>query len=112
MKKKLFRIWLIYFLAGAVLFTGVKYLFTFGEDVDFAETVILSVINSLIISLLMIYGSYYSFPRNKFLNKNNSAKPSFPLAGSSIIDVPQGLDFISLKNVIANRWMITFFFVL
>jgi hypothetical protein len=110
MKKKFFKIWLVYFLTGVVLFAAMKYLFciTLGKEIDFTEAIFLSVINSLLITSLLTYGHFYFFPRNKYLDTNNGAKPSFKIVGSSIIDVPQGLDFRSLKNVIAGRWMVTF----
>ena len=110
MKKKLIRIWLVYFLAGAILYAVLKYLLniTMGKDVDFMEIISTSVIYSLLFSLAIVFGSYYFFPRNKYLDRNDAAKPSFKIACSSIIDLPQGLDFSSLKNVIAEKWMITF----
>lgn len=110
MKKFLIRYWFLYFLAIWVLYMGLYILIAvvFGRDINLLEKCITGIIFAFIMSFAQIIIGYSVLPRSKYLEKNDSAKPSFKVTCSSTIDVPQGFDFDNFKNEIASNWVITF----
>jgi len=110
MKKFLIRYCLLYFLAIWVFFLGLTILIAIilGHDINLLEKCITGIIFALCMSLAQVVIAYSVLPRSKYLEKNDGAKPSFKVACSSTIDVPQGFDFDNFKNEIASNWVITF----
>ncbi len=108
--KNLFRIWLALFLAAWILYVGSVILIATirGQDIDLLEKCIFGVINAFVVSLVPIVGAYSIFPRIKYLESDDHEKPSFKVACSSVIDLPQGFDFNRLKAEISGKWLITF----
>jgi len=58
-------------------------------------------------TFLKLFG-YSFFPRSKYIESKDNAKPSFSVACSLKIDIPQGLDFNRLKSEVSKKWIITF----
>ena len=110
MKKKLFLNWMILFLTIWILYSGMTFLIrmVLGRDIDFSETIITGFFFSFLFMVFQILTIYFTLHRAKYLEINSSEKPSFKVACSSVIDLPQNLDFTCLKNEIANKWLITF----
>ena len=108
--KKLYLSWFTFILTTWVGYAGMLILVRMlrGRDIDFAEAIIVGFIVSLFFCFLQIVPIYFNIHRAKYLEINSSEKPSFKVACSSVIDVPQSLDFTLLKNEIANKWLITF----
>ena len=79
-----------------------------GRDIDFPEAIIAGFFFSFIFMVFQIAANHLTFHRAKYLEIDSSEKPSFKVACSSVIDLPQNLDFTRLKNEIANKWLITF----
>ena len=109
--KKLIRIWLLLIPAMWVFYIGVAFLVckALGHNFDLLEKGISAAIFLVIFSLGQWMGYSYSiFPRIKYLENNDIAKPSYKDACPSTVNEPQGLDFSHLKTEIADNWVITF----
>ena len=103
--------WLIYFLAAWVLYIGCSIFLAqiIGRDIDLLEKVITGLIFAFLIPLgTVVLPGFTTLSRSKYIENNDSTKPSYKTACSSIIDVPQGFDFDNFKNEIASNWVITF----
>ena len=110
--KKLIRIWLLLIPAMWVFYIGVAFLVckALGHNFDLLEKGISAAIFLVIFSLGQWMGYSYSiFPRIKYLENDDTAKPSFKDTSSSMVTISQGFDFNRLKTEIADKWMITFF---
>ena len=59
-----------------------------------------------IVSIVLL--SKYDYQYVDYLESDDTAKPTFRVACSSVIDVSKGLDFNWLKTEIADKWWITF----
>jgi len=110
MKKKLFLNWFIFFLTTWILWAGVKILIRviLGRDIDLQEAIFTGFFFPLIFMAFQIAANHLTFHRAKYLEINSNEKPTFKVACSSLINLPQNLDFTRLKNEIANNWLITF----
>ena len=113
MKKKLIRLLIMYFLVAFMSYIGMYSFFSFkrGQEFDVNVIVFKSVMPAVILSSFVAFSwsiVYPVFPRAKYLDKNDSSKPSFKIACSSLVSIPQDLDFNRLKTEIADKWMITF----
>ena len=109
MKKELFRMWLIFFPIFFVGYMGMAFLIsdTRGKEFDVLEKSIGAVILSALVPLGIIAGGLL-IPRSKYLESNDINKPSYKMAGTSVIDSPQGFDFGRLKTEISDKWVLTF----
>ena len=110
MKKILIRFWFIYFLATWILYIGLHILIAEvrGQNIDLLEKCIAGFFISIFFPSFMMLASYSVFSRSKYLENSDIEKPTFKVACSSGIEVPQGFDFNRLKNEIAYKWVITF----
>jgi len=110
MKKKFIRILLVLIFATWVSFMGIAFLVSkaHGNDFDLLEKGIVAAISSVCALLGPLIYSYNLFPRSKYLESSDIAKPSFKDVCSSVVNTPQGFDFIRLKTEIASKWVITF----
>ena len=110
---KLYRNWLVYFLIFLLMYIGIKILFSvaLGRDLDLLEISINAVVFFVVYTLLQMPSLYFGVkPRLKYLESNDSTKPSFKFICSSVVNVPQEFDFNRLKTEITgNKWLITFF---
>ena len=109
--KKLVLIWLIIIIpASWVLYMGIHILIdkSQGHSMDLLEKGILALIFSLFIPLCSMPWAFSVFPRSKYLESNDSAKPTFKVACSSEIDMPDGFDFNRLKTEISHKWIVAF----
>jgi hypothetical protein len=79
-----------------------------GQNIDILEKCIAGFFISIFLPSFMMLANYSVFPRSKYLEDKDSAKPTFKIACSSGIEVPQGFDFNRLKKEIACKWVITF----
>ena len=107
--KRLVRMWLVFFFVGWVLYMGVEIFVDMrhGHDINFVTKGIKCAIFSIILASAPLLGVYSIFPRSKYLESNDTAKPTFKVACSSVIDVPEDFDFSRLKTEIAAKWLIT-----
>ena len=109
--KKLIRIWLLLIPAMWVFYVGVTFLVckALGHNFDLLEKGISATIFLVIFSLgqWVVY-SYLVFPRIKYLENDDTAKPSFKDVCSSMVNTSQGFDFNRLKTEIADKWVVTF----
>ena len=110
MKKNLFLNGIILFLTIWILYAGTTILVrvTLGRDIDLLEIIITSFICPFIFLFFQIVLVYFNRHRERYLEINNSEKPSFKIGCSSAIDVPLNLDFTCLKNEITKKWVVTF----
>ena len=109
--KRLYFMGLTYFLVLCVLYIGIYTIFdlAFGNDTSLQAIFIKSLIfSALFVSVQILIGYYSFFPRIKYLENNDIAKPAIKNAYSSVIDLPQEVDFNRLKSKIADKWAITF----
>ena len=108
--KRLYRIWMIHSLVICILWVGILILIDInrGRDIDLVRYVISGFIFIAIIMLFRVLSYRSVFSKIKYLENNDIAKPSIKGSSSSVIDLPQGVDFSGLKKEIANKWMITF----
>ena len=108
--KKLFRIWVGIFLLGWIVYMGVEIIDSksHGQEFDIVAKGIKCAIFSIIISSAPMLGVYTIFPRSKYLESDDTAKPTFKVTCSSVIDVQEDFDFNRLKTEIASKWLITF----
>ena len=110
--KKLIRIWLLLIPAMWIIYVGMAFLVckALGHNFDILEEGISAVIFLVVFSLVhWIVYSYSVFPRIKYLENDDAAKPSFKDVCSSMVNISQEFDFNCLKAKIADKWMITFF---
>jgi len=107
---KLVRIWVVCFLLGWIVYMGVEIIGSksHGHEINLVSKGIKSAIFSAILSSAPMLGVYSIFPRSKYLESIDTAKPTFKVACSSVIDVQEDFDFSRLKTKIANKWLITF----
>ena len=108
--KKMILILIAFILVSWVLFFGVQVLVgkSLGHEIDLVEKGIMATIFSLIMPLGTWMSVYSAFPRIKYLENNDTEKPAFKVACSSVIEVPKEFDFGRLKIEISNKWLITF----
>ena len=108
--KKLFRIWVVFFLLSWVGYMGVDVIVSKsrGQEFDLITKGIKYAIFSVFISSAPMLSVYTIFPRSKYLDSNDTAKPTFKVACSSEIDIHEDFDFNRLKTEIAGKWLITF----
>jgi len=79
-----------------------------GRDINLVMYVISGFIFIAITMLFRVLSCRSVFSRIKYLESNDITRPSIKGACSSVIDLPQGVDFSDLKKEIANKWLITF----
>ena len=111
MKKKLFRMWLIFFVVTWVLYVGFQFFLwnVRGHEFILLDKCVIAVVFSFFVSSGPLVAAYYSvIPRSKYLESNDIAKPSFRVPYSSVVNMPQGFDFTCLKTKIADKWVVTF----
>ena len=65
-----------------------------GYDIDLVWEGIKAFIFMALLSLAALLGAYSVFSRLKYLEINNTTKPTFKYAISSVINIPPGVDFI------------------
>ena len=108
--KKLYWTWLVFCIGVWILYLGVQILEseTRGHDFDLLGASIRGIFMVICCSLGGLLGIYSIFPRMKYLENDNVAKPSFKVFGSFVIDMPQRINFSLLKSEIAAKWLITF----
>ena len=109
--KKLVRIWILLIPAMWISYMGLAFLISkgFGRDFDFLEKGIIAALFCIIFPLAQWIGYSYSvFPRIKYLENSDIAKPTFKDACSSTVNTHQEFDFACLKTEIAEKWIITF----
>ena len=110
--KRLVRNCFVLFFAVWVLYMGIQILDskTITHEIDWwVWKGILGAFFSVCVSFGSLFlNAYPIFPRTKYLESSNNAKPVFRIAYSSVIDIPQGFDFSHLKSEIASKWLITF----
>ena len=108
--KRLYSIWMMQFLRMLVLYVGI--LIFIGINRGFGNNLVKDVISGFIfvtiIMLFRVLSNYSAFSRIKYLENNDIGKPSIKGSCSSVIVLPQGVDFSGLKKEIANKWLITF----
>ena len=99
--KKLILISVVFILLLWVLYFGIQIIVgkSLGHDIDLVEKGIIATLFSLFLSInLAITGIPSIFPRLKYLESNDTVKPPFKIAYSSVIDVPKGFDFGHLRT--------------
>jgi len=109
--KNLIRVWLLTILAAWGLYVGLAFLIdvAFGHHFNLLEKGISAAVYVLVVSLGFWIGySYFLFPRIKYLEKRDTAQPTFENVSTSVVNTPQGFDFGLLKTAIAGNWMVTF----
>jgi len=110
MKRKLIQLWSVIVISLLLLSVGLHYLIItlHGKDFIFTDSRIVGFITYLLLWSVGVFGIYFFFPLTKYIDSNNSEKPSFKFIRSSEIDVPPGFDFSYLKSEISKKWFITF----
>ena len=110
MRRKLIKIWSVVSIVTLVSWVGLYYFVATicGKDISFIHGGVIGLIMYLFLCLCGVLGIYFFFPRTKYMDSHDSSKPSFKFTCSSEIDVPQGIDFNSLKTEISKKWFITF----
>ena len=108
--KRLFQIWVGFILVGWIVFMGVEIIDSrsHGQDFNIVAKSIKCTIFSVFLSSAPFLGIYTIFPRSKYLECNDTAKPTFKVASTSKIDVQEDFEFKRLKTKIASKWLITF----
>lgn len=102
--------WLICFLAFCVLYAGIQILLdmALGRDIHILAVIINALTFSVIFVLFQVSVGYYSvIPQIKYLENSDVEKPSINYTSSTVIDLPQEVDFCRLKSKIAEKWVIT-----
>ena len=81
-----------------------------GQGFDLVENGLTVILTILILGcpVIIVLLSKFDYQYVDFLKSDDTAKPTFRVACSSVIDVPVGVDFIRLKTEIADKWWITF----
>ena len=110
-KKSFFLIWMKINLIAWVFCIGLSILIVVarGQDINFTEIIINSFVYLGVYMLILVWIAHFSiFPKIKYLENNDNAKPTFKPVCSSVIDLPQKIDFSHLKSKIIGKWLITF----
>ena len=82
----------------------------FGTNFNFVEDVIRSAVFCVVYSLVTWIGySDTIFPRIKYLENNDISKPPYKNVCSSTVNTLKEFDFNSIKTIIADKWIITFY---
>ena len=81
-----------------------------GHGIDLVEDGFKIILTILVLAapVAILLLSKYDYPYMDYLESEDTAKPTFRVACSSVIDVPEGVDFNRLKSEIADKWWITF----
>jgi hypothetical protein len=110
MRKKLIWIWLTGALIIFVVYVGLQVFFdeSRGRNYNLLEKSIVGIFVSLFSTSGALLACYSVFPRSKYLENKDSAKPSFKVTCTSEIDISQEFNFSRLKTEIADKWVITF----
>ena len=111
MKKEMFHVWLIFFLAFWGFFVGIfflSYKINGGEFRLLEKSIIAFLFSIGALSGQIITVWITLIPRSKYLESNDITRPKLKFGCSSVAKMPQGFDFNSLKAEIADKWVITF----
>jgi hypothetical protein len=113
MKRKNVRILISFaFPAFWLLYLGIQFFNSKfpGHNIDIVENVLMIIFTILMFGspVIVVLLSKYDYQYVDYLESDDTAKPTFRVACSSVIDVPEGFDFKWLKIEIANKWWITF----
>ena len=113
MKRKNVRFWIPFaFPVFWILYLGAQFFNSKfpGHGIDLVENGLLAVFTVLIFGapVIILLLSKYDYQYVEYLESDDTAKPAFSVACSSVIDVPEVLDFNRLKTAIADKWWITF----
>ena len=110
MKKNLKGYWITMFLITCILYAGMRFLLDVvrERDIEVFEFLFAAIFFSTVLTLLLRATAYPLDKRIKYLEGNDSSRPSIKSACSSELDIPQGYSFHRLKTEIGNKWLITF----
>ena len=113
MNRKKVRIWISFaFPVFWALYLGTQFLISKFPDynMDIVENILMVIFTILMLGspVIVILLSKYDYQYVDYLESDDTAKPAFRVACSSIIDVPKDFDFSRLKTEIADKWWITF----
>ena len=110
MKKKFIRTGIISYFAMLILYLGIFFLIckVLGNDFDLWERLITAAIFAFQGPLFVWVNALNVFPRSNYLESNDITKPNFVDVRSTVIDMPQEVDFSRLKTEFSNKWTITF----
>ena len=112
-KRNRLRIWISFvFPTFLILRWGIQYFSSKfpGHGIDLVGNILTVIFTILIFScpVIVILLSKYDYQYADYLESEDTTKPNFRVSCSSVIDIPNGVEFNRLKNEIANKWWITF----
>jgi len=110
MKNELDRYWIAMFLITCTLYAGMRLLLDVvrERDIEVFEFLFAALFFSTVLTLLLRATAYPLDKRFKYLEGNDSSRPSIKFTCSSELDIPPGYDFNHLKTEIGHKWLVTF----
>ena len=110
MKNELNRYWIFMFLITCILYAGMRFLLDVvrERDIEVFEFLFAAVFFSTVMILIQKTTTYPLDKRIKYLEDNDSSRPSIKSACSFEMDIPTDYNFNRLKTEIGNKWLVTF----